>query len=601
MINSRYLQVHPDAIIEYIWDDTNFINDDYTIIDDIKNSESSFVFNSTTQLNKIPQQLYSIDKIVNRLGIADPTQKQFLQQREYVNNNAVLFDKIKIWLPLNYNFQQFVGLYLRVFGLNFENKVEYNFSNFYIDITNPLHLNQIENDTTFRYNEKLWGKSITLNIPSLYEQALNVTNNQPTPNTINHRLTNGVLGLSQTSPIFIDFRFLQTKNIILNETTYITTPIRIVSLPQTPEYNNLSVQIEPASDGDYFIINGLYNGTISGFNNFMSTLEQSGKQSYILYSITISEENIPQETKEIYVYKDFWKGIDDFRPVIKYSNTTASIRVDMKLINSIDNSMIMKSTEYVLLGNEVSKYGKILTGINVSNTFKPILYNSKPDMLVMPSKELLNSHLKRKGIDKIEVKFVPYPVLTNIYNIVASVSDVNINEITYKSIGNLNLQLNPFDNIITFNLATIKDNNIIPFKIDNSNSTVQLVFKSENTDLRIPLYLDSNGINFDLGILVFKIPQNNQEVLKRIKRENGKFYITLTTNGNENVIYYSEFNLNITKPEKPLSDSPILINSQNTLNFNNILNNTGINTNNIKPKDTNKLPNLTPEQIKKIK
>ena len=37
----------------------------------------------------------------------------------------------------------------------------------------------------------------------------------------------------------------------------------------------------------------------------MEVLEQSGKRSYLLYSVTIYEENLPQDTRDIYIYKDF--------------------------------------------------------------------------------------------------------------------------------------------------------------------------------------------------------------------------------------------------------------------------------------------------------
>lgn len=92
---------------------------------------------------------------------------------------------------------------------------------------------------------------------SVYAEANNRTNNAPTVGTINYNLTNGVLGLYTTSSIFIDFRFLTNKITILNETQYLTTPPLISALPQAPEYNNVSVNIQESTDGDYFIINGI--------------------------------------------------------------------------------------------------------------------------------------------------------------------------------------------------------------------------------------------------------------------------------------------------------------------------------------------------------
>jgi hypothetical protein len=301
-VNSRFIQVHQDAIIEWIWDDQFFYEDEYSIIKDVKNNETSFSFalnaNDPLNYNKIPNQLYLVDSVINKFGIADPIVKPFLQETQYVNNQPSKFNKIKIWFPIYYTFPNSTGFYLRTYALNYENAVKYNLSNYFMDITIPGELTKIENEAQpFRLNEKLWGKSITLYVPSTYDEALNRINNAPTLGSINYNLTSGILGLSQTSPIYIDFRFLTSKSTVLGETTYLTTPPLVTNIPQAPEYNNLGVQITQATDGDYFVINGTFNNSIGEFELFMTALEENGKRSYILYAITVYEENIPQETR----------------------------------------------------------------------------------------------------------------------------------------------------------------------------------------------------------------------------------------------------------------------------------------------------------------
>ncbi len=548
-VNSRFIQVHSDAIIEWIFDDSFNYEDEYSIIKDVKNGTTSFTFNETVNdlnnYNKLPNQLYLVDSLINRFGIVTPDTKPFLQESKFVNNQPSLFNKVKIWFPIHFNFNNNTGLYFNTYGLNYENSVAYNFSNFFLDTSVQGDLNKIQNESKpFRMNEKLWGKSITLYVPSLYSESRNRTNGSPTVGSINYNLTNGNLGLSQTSLIYIDFRFLVSKQTILNETTYITSPPLVTSITQAPEYNNLAVQIEEATDGDYFKINGLYNSTVGDFDKFMNTLAESGKASYILYSITIYEENIPKDTRDIYVYQDFFKGIDDFRPVLKHTNTTASIKVDMKLINAVDSSVITKSAEFTMVGNTVSKYGKYVTPINISGAIKPKLYNSKPDQLILPSMDVINSHLKRKNVTKTEIKYVPYPILTNVFNIVAQNISVISNGATYYGFGGINITLSPFDNVLKFAISKQNtDNTIVPFNIPSSNSIVQLIFKSSTSELRIPLYLESNEVDLSLGIVIFKIPTTNQQQLKTINQSNKKFYITITSNGVESVIYDGVFNM----------------------------------------------------------
>jgi len=553
-VNSRFIQVHPDALVEWIWDDQFYYEDEYSIVRDIQNNVSSFAFSKNAvdalNYNKIPQQLYLIDGLINKYGIADPDNKAFLQESKFANNQPSKFDKVKIWFPIHYTFPTSTGFYLNVSGLNYENSVSYNLANYFLDITIPGELSKVQNESQpFRLNEKLWGKSVTLYIPSLYDESRLRINNAPKLGSINYNLTNGVLGLSQTSSISIDFRFLSSKAIVLGETSYLTTPPLITSIPQAPEYNNLGVSIEPASDGDYYLINGIYNGSVGEFEIFFNALEQSGKRSYLLYTITKSEENVPQEPIDIYVYKDFIKKIEH-RPIFKFANTTASIRVDMKLINSVDSSVITKSAEIAIVGNEVAKYGKYITPINISGAIKPKLYNSKSDVITLPPLELLNSHLKRKVNNvKTDIKYIPYPVLTETYNIVVQeVSKQNSTGIFY-GFGDLKLILTPFDNIVKLKIAKkVNATTFEPFVFPSSNSIIQLVFKSATTELRVPLYMESNEVSLVHGILIFKIASTDIAQLKKIYQTNTAFYITITTNGIETAVYDSVFSLLTEQP-----------------------------------------------------
>jgi hypothetical protein len=547
--STRFIRVHQDALVEYIWDDTFFYEDEYSIVRDTQNNVTSFAFskdnNDPQNYNKIPNQLYLVDALINKYGIADPDKKPFLQESKYVNNQPSKFNKIKIWFPIHYTFPNSTGFYLRTYAMNYENAVEYNLSNFFLDVSNQTDLNKIENEPQLlRLYDRLWGKTVTIYVPALYDESRNRLNNSPTLGTINHNLTSGNLGLSQTSPIFLDFRFLTNKMTVLGETSYLATTPLITSIPQAPEYNNLAVRIEEAGDGDYFRINGIFNGTAGGFDAFMSTLEESGKRCYILYSITVFEENIPQEPREIYVYKDFYKGIDDYRPVLKHTNTTASVQVEMKLINSYDSSIISRVADYSIAGNNVAKYGKYVTPINVANAIKPKLYNSKPNQLILPAKELIQHHIKRKGGGNAQVRYVPYPVLTNVHNTVAQdVSVRNKNDIYY-GYGDLELVLTPFDNIVKIRIAkSIRADVHEPFVLPATGTIIQMVFKSATSELRVPLYMESNEVDLSNGVLVFKIAASHNASLRKIFQTNKNFYITTTTNGIENSVYDGRFTM----------------------------------------------------------
>lgn len=554
--NSRFIQVHQDVLIEYIQDDQFYYEEDYSIINDIKNNTNFFSFSKdisdTTNYNKLPKQLYLIDKLINKYGISDPDNKTFLQESKFVNNQPIIYDKVKIWFPIHYTFPNNIGFYLRTYTGGYNSDKYFDLSNFYLDTSIPSDFNLIDIEAkAFNMNGKLWGKSITLYIPSIYNESRKRTGSLPTAGTINYNLTNGI-GLSQTSPVYFDFRFLYKKNTILNEITYNSQPELITSLSQSPEFNTLGVEIKAASDGDYFTINGLYNGNIGEFDIFMNTLKESGRPSYIIFTLSKYEDNILQDTIDYYVYENFLTKID-YRPVFKYTNTIASLRVDLKLYGLDDSSYITKTTEISIIGNEVSKYGKVLTSINISKSIKPKLYNSKPVQINLPSNEIINSHLKRKSQKKLEIRYVPYPVLMDVHNVVAS--DVtNINNSNFLGLGELELYIKPFDNVIKIAIYKNVNNIITPFEIPTNNTIVNLVFRTDYKEIRIPLYLESNEVDLINGILIFKILSTNIQILNEIYKNNNLFYITLSTNGIETSIYDGKFTLNTKKTYSTFSD-----------------------------------------------
>lgn len=552
MVESKYIQVNNNALIEIIHDDQNMKSFDYSIIHDQKNNIKSFVINESTDLNNLDYQLFSIDKTLNKYGIVDFNKYNFLTKTDYVNNQNSEYTTIKIWFPINYIFNDTNGFYLNIFTYDYDNIVKYDLSNFYLDKSNTTLYNSIVLETQpFRMNNKVWGKSITLSIPSVsYESALR-PNFQAQVGSINYNLT-GSNGLSKTAPIYFDFRFLYNKKNILNEITYYTTNQLIFSTPQSIINTNLSVVIEHAKDGDYFIINGKYNDSVGELEKYMDMKALSGNQSYILYSITVYEDNIPQSTRDIYVYDNYSVGISDYRPVLKYTNTLASIKVEMKIISNVDNSMDVKMTEYILTGNEVAKYGKYLSTINITGSIKPKLYNSAPTKVNLPTQDIINSFFKRKASKKLELRYVPYPVLFNVFNI--AIQNVTDNS-DIKPNGELLIELKPFDNVFKFNIINYIDNtNREGYSIPVENTIVNMVFKNDFYSVRIPLYIESNEVDLKNGIVVFKISSDDLSNIKKIYYNTNSFYITLITNSIETVLYNGKFKLE--EYNTPSSNTP---------------------------------------------
>ena len=352
---SKYVKVDKNVLIEYIYDDGNLIGESYDISVNIKSKNYGFLSGTLSNtINVASNTLFPIDLVTNTYGKFDTTTYPFLQLRDYSEGFPIRYDTIKIHFPINYTFGEYLGMYIRAYAFD-PNSKTYDLTNFYFDKSDIDQSNLLSYDNPPLYfQEKLWGKSISLDIPSLYALSNQRTGANVKTNTINYNLTSG-LGLDQSTPLFIDFQFLLAKNIVNKVTTYILSSKNTVTLPQTPEFEKVGVMIEESTNGDFFEIYGIYNGTIGDFNDFMNRSYYAGHRYYVEYNITMYEQNIRGKSMRVVMTSDFLNKVE-YRPIIKYSTTTAIIDVQMTIIDAVDNSQILRSASYGMLQDQVAKY-----------------------------------------------------------------------------------------------------------------------------------------------------------------------------------------------------------------------------------------------------
>ena len=207
------------------------------------------------------------------------------------------------------------------------------------------------------------------------EISSQLENGIPKENSINYNLTDNI-GLSSTAPIFIDFHFITNIQTINSVKSYLLSANNTTSIPQSPEFERLGLVIQHSPNGDFFEIYGIYNDTIYGFKKFIDDSFTLDRNYYVQYDITLYEQNIRGKTTTITVTDNFNETIE-YRPIIKYSSTTAIIDVEMRLIDSVDDSTIIRRASYGMLQDEVAKYSLNLTKINLANASKPKIYNIK--------------------------------------------------------------------------------------------------------------------------------------------------------------------------------------------------------------------------------
>jgi len=561
---SKFVKLDKDVLLEYIYDDGNLISESYNILVDSRNRAQSYIANpSSITGNTIGNQLFKVDTVTQKYSKVNPSYYSFLQLKEYASGLPSKHDTIKIHIPINWTFGEHLGFYIRVYGFDTTNSRTFDISNFYFDMTD-VSQQYLLNFTTppLLFQEKLWGKNITIQIPALNDISSQRTNNVPKENSINANLTNGS-GLNITSPVFIDFHFVDKIQTVNAVTNYILSTKVTTTVPQTPEFEKLGLVVEDSINGDFFEIYGVYNGTIAGFNQFMDESFNIGHRYYIQYNITMYEQNIRGKTITVTVLDNFNETVE-YRPIIKNSTTTAIVDVEMRLIDAVDDSYIIRRASYGMLQDEVSKYSLNLTKINLVNANKPKIYNIKSNIdpslvgmsnsmgrITKPSKAVSgkvsgsnnnnNNNNNNNPIIQIETVKVPFPVLVDKFNIIGKSDNASFNNTIFYGIGKMVVNIYPFDNILTFTIAN-GDNSKPNFLNMVGYGDIKLTFRNDSETFDFPLYTDSGAINLDIGQLAFRVTQNKFINIKKLYESGvNLFYITSEIQSIKSVVYSGLF------------------------------------------------------------
>ena len=552
---SKFVRVDKDVIIEYIYDSEGFLLEGYGVITNLKDNYNQFYSTEgSITRNTLQNNIFRLDPVKNIWTGIDFTKYGFLGNRDYGTSIPLRFDKIRVHLPVNFTFGGNFGYHLRVYTLSQgRSEKPYILSDFFFDITNTSQSQYLAfNSPPLLIAEKLWQKNIEILVPSTYFISNQRTTGLPTEFSLNYNLTDGI-GISLTSPIFIEFSFITQKQSILGETRYTLGGVSQVSIPQTPEFENLSVIVEPSPSGDFFEIYGIYNNTVAEFVKFIDDAKYTGKKYNVEYTLTLFEQNVRTRTQKIYIDEFFDQKVE-YRPIIRSSTTTAVIECEMQLINLVDFSIISRKSSYGMLPDEVAKYSLSLTKINLDNANKPKIFAIKNQLGagILELNDRRNGSSRRgdgdpQGNSQIKLEFikVPFPLFIDKFNLVSKSDSVEVGREIFYSDGALRLIIYPFDNIIKFVIAQrVSDSQIEYLDLSNS-SDVRLVFKSDVQTVSFPMWDGNSGaIDLERGTISFLVAASRISDIQRIF-ETGRrvFYITTTNNQITTPIFSGVFTL----------------------------------------------------------
>jgi len=537
MISSKYIKLNANVLMEYIFDNENYIQENYQVVENVKDSSRTFL--STINRNTLSSNFFTVDPILQRYSPINLEKFNFLQKQDFFTQ-SIPYDIVRIHFPIGFDFNTYLGFYLNIYAYSFENSEKYWLTNFFFDKTiNYVSTSGYTYETPFLFDEQIWGKYIEIQIPSVdyvsNQRYVTNTVNLPIDNSINKNLTTGE-GLSLTTPIFINFTFLTAKEVTFDVPYYSISDIFSTSIAKIPEFKSLTVNIEESNQGDFFDVYASYNGSNENIDEFIYEMQVKGRDVRFEYTVTLVEENIITNTLTFLVTDNFTNKIP-YRPIITFSNTTAAIDVVLDVIDVVDNSTISRLTS-IGLTNNIFKYGKRLSQINLgTNVMLPKIYNAKS----------LDSSSSGKNItQKVNIPTpVYYPVLNDRY-LISVDSTLSTSEGVYQGMGKLNILITPFDNIIEFRVASnvnTNDNTPTPYDLSTltNNGQILLVFQSLTDKIKKEIFTQASTNSLSTGVIVFKLEQIDIPLLRKISLSSKNFFLVLDGGKSQTMLYQGTF------------------------------------------------------------
>jgi hypothetical protein len=546
MRQSRFINIDKNVLLEYIYDDDNLISEAYNILYNTKTNIPSFTSYYDSEMNNdLSSNAYNIDPINDRWGpiildssVPDKIDDSLgsLQVRNFPSSVPIRYDSIKVHIPIDWTFGDYKGFYIRVYTYDFNNDKEVEFSNYYFDISSVDQSYQMGfSSPILMINENQWGKFLRIDFPSPTKVSDQRVNNVTKDNTINYNFNSG-LGVSKNAPVFIDFHFIEKIDTINDKKFFILTPRVTTSVPQTPDFENIGIVIEPSSQGDYFIIYGMYNNSLAELNIFLNESYYLGNRYYIEYTIDLFEKNIKTKSQTYVITENFNQPIE-YRPIIKFSTTTAVIDVTMKLIDNTSGSVISRRSSWGINVENISKYSRNLSKLNLRKATKTEVFNIKD--ILQPTTS--NDPFGTKPILILEK--LPFNLYSNDYYAYTGPDNVVFEKKNWIGLNKIVISLYPFDNILKFSI--LEKGGFLGYQIYDLNkvTNIKLVIKSDDKILEFDVYKDSDENEFELGKVVFKIPKTKYNDLRKINSIGYNiFYITgLNENEDRDIIYSGLF------------------------------------------------------------
>ena len=461
---------------------------------------------------------------------------------------AVWYDTIKLHLRTGYSF------YGRGYdGFLFQTKVKRN-SGIYNYFNSTVYLNQssfeIQNPNPFILGESSYSKYIEIKVPSLVDMY-SANTNEDFKNTFFG--VTGVNSIPTTANYEFDFKLIDSV-VTLGGYDYINVAEgKSLTLSQEDEYTDISVNVEHATDGDYFKIYGTYNGDQAAFENYITgRIATSGDDITLFYEVQVAEQlglNYINTFNNTFTQTSNYDESIVFRPVIMNSSVSSNflLSVNLRIYNETDNTQIVKTAS--LIYTQPKKYGKKLLKLALNSNFVPsVVYNTLPNTSVNRElNQFVNSIRPSVGETKyVSVAIDTYRIMGGSTQVTVDGAEVNdLTSMDYKKEGDGIITLSKVsDNYIKFKIVQPDGDSMKSVSLVNAEDLV-LIIKSGIIEQQISHDPSFPGVDLGGGEVFFKVPKS---VAVRFDQSDAnqnadKFYINIKNGSTESLLYYGNVNI----------------------------------------------------------
>lgn len=418
--STKYFQLTPEILVEYNYNDINSVNNQNGeakhIIDLGEDKFKAMVVQNgfcSTNTFLLPQDkehfVLPINKSESRFiqyyngrreltyGHSDFNSTLVSQSsRNDDKSDDILIDTFKLHFTSKNYFGDYDGFIISVTVYDkIKNKV--GLLSYYIKRTDNIKLN----DSPVLINQKLYTTYLEFTIPSVSALVHSVELKEELPgedNLVRKLFSHQIM---DSTPIIMNIYGVKSTYKDNNYEYYNTEKINSIFIPIVDKSNHIEVKVEKATDGDYFVIHPVVDNNRVSFSDYIYNLSDGHPEQYIVfYELKVVEypvtntRSIEKTThREQYIINAGQNdnensdiNIDSimyFRPVLRYSglNVTFRIDVNMSIINTLDNTTIIKNSSLSVSGEDAKKYGKRMNRIYLGEIPAQInVYNKKPDI-----------------------------------------------------------------------------------------------------------------------------------------------------------------------------------------------------------------------------